>query len=45
VEELPPLLGTGNHEQRSACHFQQEMPGEITEVGEEIGVDLREGQA
>jgi oligopeptide/dipeptide ABC transporter ATP-binding protein len=45
MEEVPPLLGMGDHEQRSACHFQQEMPGEITDVSEEIGVDLREGQA
>ena len=41
VEEVPALREVGGGGQCSACHFAEEMPEEITQVGKEIGVNLR----
>ncbi len=40
VDEVPPLARVGADSQASACHFFDEMPGEVREVGEELGIDL-----
>ena len=42
--EVPPLAPAGAPAQRSACHFSAEMADEVTQVGDEIGVDLTAGR-